>query len=339
MMARPPSHRFEFRQIAATGARFSGFSPYVASINGTGLVAFQAALSGGGSGVFAGSGGAVERLDAGAAATIYSHPDINDAGDVSFYAESGAGVQGVHWAGRGGGSVVTDASGGFGRVGPLGPTMNEAGTVAFRAVSKAGRAGIFVRRGAEAPVTVAESGDRFESFHGLPVINRHGTVVFRADLKDGSKGIFAGNGGDPAAVAGTGGPFGDLALFPDANDSGTVAFCATLKSGGDGVFTVAEGRLTTRVADRRRFEGFRSALINNPGRLLFFATPVGGALGLFAGPDPDADRIIGLGDPLEGSIVKDVAANPVSLNDAGLVALRVRLADGRELIIRADPTG
>ena len=43
------------------------------------------------------------------------------------------------------------------------------------------------------------------------------------------------------------------------------------------------------------------------------------------------------GDALFGSTVADFALNPVSFNDAGQVAIRATLANGRQLIVRADP--
>jgi hypothetical protein len=38
-----------------------------------------------------------------------------------------------------------------------------------------------------------------------------------------------------------------------------------------------------------------------------------------------------------GSTVAELASNPVSVNAVGQVAIRVRLTDGRQLILRADP--
>jgi hypothetical protein len=61
-------------------------------------------------------------------------------------------------------------------------------------------------------------------------------------------------------------------------------------------------------------------------------------LGLFAGPDREADRILALGDPLLGSTVTELASNPVSVNAASQVTIRARLTDGRQLILRADPS-
>ena len=68
------------------------------------------------------------------------------------------------------------------------------------------------------------------------------------------------------------------------------------------------------------------------------ATPRGGGLGLFAGPDPEAHRILAVGDDLLGSSVTDLAANPVSINGVGQVAIRATLDDGRQLIVRYEGT-
>ena len=71
--------------------------------------------------------------------------------------------------------------------------------------------------------------------------------------------------------------------------------------------------------------------------MVIIGTPRGGRLGLFAGPDPEADRILALGDSLLDSTVEDFAANPVSVNASGQVGIRASLADGRDVILRADP--
>ena len=48
--------------IADTGDRFSDFRPYVASINNAGVLAFQATLRNGGSGVYTGMGGLISAV-------------------------------------------------------------------------------------------------------------------------------------------------------------------------------------------------------------------------------------------------------------------------------------
>jgi PAS domain-containing protein len=81
--------------IANAGERFSDFAPYVAAVNDEDTVAFQAALRGGATGVFTGDGGAIAEF-AGPTllAGVTSHPDLNNAGAMSFYGEDD-GAQGV----------------------------------------------------------------------------------------------------------------------------------------------------------------------------------------------------------------------------------------------------
>src|SRR5438309_11059630 len=87
---------FSMTVIATTGERFSDFAPYVASVNDAGTVAFQAALQGGGSGVFTGSGGVVaEAAGPALLAGVTSHPDLNNAGVMSFYGDLSGGGQAV----------------------------------------------------------------------------------------------------------------------------------------------------------------------------------------------------------------------------------------------------
>jgi len=326
---------FSLTVIAGTGERFSDFAPYVASVNDAGTVAFQAALQAGGTGVFTGSGGEVtEAAGPALLAGVTSHPDVNGAGDLSFYGELPDSVEGVFLL-RDELQTVADTSGQFTSIGPLGPTMNEAGMVAFRADRAEGVSGIFAGDGAGV-VTIADTEGPWARFHALPVINRKETVVFRADRKDGVQGVYAGHQGSIRTVVETGDVFESLGLFPSANDSGTVAFAGTLRQGGSGVFTADEDRITP-LGDGS-FEAYRGALINDAGGVVLLATPPGGSLGLFAGPDPEADRILAIGDSLLDSTVEEFASNPVSVNAVGQVAVRAKLADGRQLILRADPT-
>jgi len=329
---------FSWTVIASTGERFSDFAPYVASVNDEDTVAFQAALRGGGSGVFTGNGGVIaEAARPTLLAGVTSHPDLNNSGATSFYGEFPDGAQGVFLLRDGRLQPIASTRDGFAVIGPLGPTMNEAGTVAFRAEQTAGVSGVFAGDGA-AVATVADTEGGWSGFHGLPVIDGRGTVVFRADREDGVQGIYAGRGGSIETIAETGDVFETLAFFPSANEGGTVAFAATLRAGGAGIFTVDEGRIVQVLDIEGAFESCRGALISSGGAVVFIATPRGGSLGLFTGPDPHADRILALGDPLHGSTLADLAANPVSVNADGHVAVRATLADGRQLILRADPT-
>jgi hypothetical protein len=329
---------FSWTVIATTGERFSDFAPYVASVNDEDTVAFQAALRGGGTGVFTGHGGAITEV-AGPTllAGVTSHSDLNNAGATSFYGVFADGGQGVFLLRDGRLQTIATTRDGIAAIGPLGPTMNEVGTVAFRAEQTSGVSGVFAGDGA-AVATVADTVGGWSAFHGLPVIDGRGTVVFRADREDGVQGIYAGRGGSIETIAETGDVFETLAFFPSATDGGTVAFAATLRAGGAWIFTVADGRIVQNLDTEGAFESYCGALIGNAGGVAFTATPRGGSLGLFAGPDPHADRILALGDRLLGSTLAEFAANPVSVNGHGHVAVRATLADGRQIILRADPT-
>jgi hypothetical protein len=325
--------------VATTGERFSGFAPYVASVNDAGVVAFQAALPDGGSGVFAAEGGEVEELVGQSLHEgVTSHPDLNNGRDATFYGELRGGGQAVFLFREGRLHVVADTHGAFASIGPLGPTINHAGNVAFRADPADGVSGIFAGD-ADALWTVADSTGPWGRFHGLPVITGDDTVVFRADRKNGVQGIYSGSAESIRTVAETGERFASLGLFPSANERGTVAFAATLRDGRAGIFTDDDGRIMRIAETGDTFEAFRGALITDAGAVVMIATPPGGRLGLFDGQDPETDRILALGDSLLDSTVEDFAANPVSVNASGQVAIRSSLADGREAILMADPAG
>ena len=154
--------------------------------------------------------------------------------------------------------------------------------------------------------------------------NPDGSVVFRADLADGGQGIYRWQQGEIATLAETGEQFAELGRFPCANASGTVAFAAVERSGHSGIFTphfTVGGAFT-----------FRGALIDDLNRVIAFATPIGGELGIYA----DGVRLIGVGDDFEGSTVAEFALNPVSINGAGQFAARLRLSDDRQFIVRFD---
>lgn len=336
-----PFRSYAFTPIATNGGRFADFAPYVASINDLGVVAFQATLNDGHSGVFTSDGVTVADVavtTAGAcpARWFSSHPDINRAGHVAVYATLKSGDEAVLLIHPDGRVEVTAARDLFSGIGPLGPTMNEHADVAFRATTPGGRACVGVWRGGRCHA-IAEAGDPFGAFEGLPVVNNEGQVVFRANLPDDRQGVFVQQDAQCAAVAMTGSDFAEIARFPIMNDHGTVAFAATRRSGVPGIFTLDSGRLTCVVDAGSGFESFRGVLMNNDGPVAFYGTPANGQLGLYTGTDAVRHRVLGLGDTLFGAPVVDFALNPVSINERGQLAIRVALADRRQFIVRGDP--
>ncbi|MFO0591356.1 MAG: choice-of-anchor tandem repeat NxxGxxAF-containing protein [Polyangiaceae bacterium] len=354
--------------IADTSDRFSDFAPYAAAIDDAGAVAFQATLAGGRTGIFTGSGGAVasrSERSKNAVTRFYSHPDIDHQGASCVYGALASGHEAILLLKDGAAISLADTSGPFKSIGPLGPTMNDHGTVVFRADTKSGRSGVFTTSSSGSIVTIADTSS-FAGFQGLPVITNKGTIVFRADLSTGGHGIYLsrarGHGHEPVpeAVVETGARFRTLGLFPCANNEDTVVFAATLIGGGAGIFRASNGDIRANNGDIRArsgdvragdgdirtiadtnsaFESFRGALINDSGTVIFYATPRGGQLGIYAGAGADhvRDAVLSIGDPLFGSTVVELALNPVSINQRGQLAIRIRLANTRQLIVRADP--
>jgi hypothetical protein len=339
----PHSSPWSLTPIATNDGRFTVFAPYVASINDHGVIAFQASLSDGHSGVFTHDGSnivdiAVSTSGACPARVFSSHPDINQAGKLSIYATLKNGDEAallIQPDGTIAGSAVGNP---FSGIGPLGPTMNEHDDIAVRGTSPDGRACIGVWRGSQLHI-VAKAGDQFCSFEGLPVVNNSGHVVFRANLPDDQHGIFVQHDAQCSTIATTGSDFKEIANFPIMNDQGTVAFAARRSSGVAGIFTVTAGSLACVVDGETGFESFRGVLINNTGPVAFYGTPTGGQLGIYTGTDPVRHRLMGIGDTLYGATVVDFALNPVSINERGQIVIRVALNDGRQFILRADPAG
>lgn len=340
--------------IATNDGRFVDFAPYVASINDDGVVAFQATLREGHSGVFTSDGQSITDIAVTSSSTcparlFSSHPDINQAGQLAVYATLKSGQEASLLTQPDGSITAIGGRDALSGIGPLGPTMNERGDVAVRGTSPDGRACIHVQCGAHFQA-IAEAGDRFSSFEGLPVVNNDGHVVFRADLPNDQQGVFVHRDGQCAAVAMTGNGFEEIARFPIINDRGDVAFAARRTSGAWGIFMAASGAVSEPVGPGRAplgqptcvvdaeagFESLRGVLINNAGPVAFYGTPAGGQLGIYTGTDPIRHRLLGLGDPLFGATVVDFALNPVSINEHGQLAIRVALDDQRQFILRGD---
>lgn len=320
--------------IAGASGPFSDFSPYVPAINDEGMVAFQAARRSGGTGAFCGRGGGIAPLAF--KASYRSHPDINASGMLAVYAELPDGTQGLVYGAPGvPPEIITHDA--LPTIGPLGPTLNDSGAIAFRATSAAGRAGIYVAHGSTL-TRVVEAGDQFSGFDGLPVICGDGSVVYRADHVQGSQGIHLWRpDGTTRLLATTGPDFAELGRFPAANNAGAVVFAATRPDGSSGVFrTVGDGPIEAVIESGKTFENFRGALIDDEGRIVFFATPTGGELAVYHLYSGAAERVIGLRDEFGTCPLTDFALNAVSLNNRGQIALRIRLADARQFIARID---
>ena len=91
------------------------------------------------------------------------------------------------------------------------------------------------------------------------------------------------------------------------------------------------------------FVGFTPPALNNNGDVAFFADLDSGGSGIFTGPNPITDRVIGTGDTLDGSTVTNIRFCDEGLNDSGQLAFQATFNDPsvpegvRVAIYRATP--
>jgi len=337
---------FTFINIADTSEegpfQVAGFG--VPALNNSGTVAFSGLLRAGGSGIFTSSGGRITTLydTSGPFSRLLDYPPltINDSGTVAFTARLDTGLRGVFTGSGGPTTTIVNSSG------PLGefffsPSLNERGTVAFGAAG-----GIFTSSGG--PITTIAEPSGPLGFASEHVLNDSGTVAFLGGRDTGGEGIFTGSGGAITTIADTSGPFD---FFDDPlsgcfvcprvlsfNDSGTVAFFAGLDTGGAGIFTGSGGAITTIADSSGPFGGFSGPALNDSGTVAFLAgTAVTGKFGLFIGPDPVADEVISVGDPLFGSTLRRLILPAEGLNNNGQIVFLYELANGLGGIALANP--
>lgn len=325
---------YAFTNIAADSSGPISSLHYAPSINAEGTVAFHAELFPAGLGIVTGSGGPITILyDTIGPFSFFYSPEIIAGGKVGFSASLDTGSTAIFIGNGGPITTLYDPSGPFKSFGST--SFNDAGTVAFLGFPDIGGFGIFTGSGG-ATTTIADTSGPFKNFLGGPTINLAGTVAFVAGLDAGGEGIFTGSGGLTTTIADTSGPLNSFEV-PAINDAGTVAFVASLDVGGRGVFTGSGGPTTTIADTSGPFSSFGAPSINAGGTVAFTAFLDEGGSGIFTGPDPIADKVIRTGDCLFNSTVTSLFSFSAALNDAGQVAFLARLANGRDVIVRADP--
>lgn len=186
--------------------------------------------------------------------------------------------------------------------------------------------------------TIADSTGPFSYFGPATSINQRGQVAFTADPDDPERAaVLLGDGKRTAVVVDASGPF-EFFTSGVVNDGGTAAAQAF----PDGLIPSPSILIRDRhglrvfVGPDGPFEFPERPLLNNAGLLVFTSTLDGSFdRGVYTGPDPDADKVLGPGDPLAGSTVVGAAAT--GLNNAGEIVLYAELADGRKGLWLAVP--
>lgn len=327
--ARAQNANYTYTLIADTRGPFSFFGSV--SINDAGRVAFSAGLDAGGVGVFTGDGGLITRIDdAGGPFPRIYETSINRSGTVVFSADLDAGGSGIFLADGQRVATIVDSGGPFGSLAFVGVSLNDREQVAFRAPLDDGSEGIYLASSG----TISElyhSRGPFRSF-GDPSLNNAGEVAFVATFDNSSQGgVFRGNGGPLTPIPGT-----SESSPSQINDAGVVAFAATsaagnnifLSDGGPGVLFASGPDISRRLS------------LNNVGTVAFARVVGEGVItGIHTGPDRVRDKVISSRDLLLGSTIVFFypSPGPDALNNRGQVAFRAVLADGRVVIVRADP--
>ncbi len=282
--------------IADNSSRtFSVFSR-ILSINNKGVVAFDAARTGGG-GIYTGSGGALTTIaDETALFEGFGSKSINDRGVVAFsYNRDEIGrdtvVLGIYTGS--GGALTTIADSDTPTLASLsrGTSINNRGVVAFKAKRDAGGEAIYTGSGGPITTIVDSDSPTFSTFNN-PVINNNGVVAFRANRDAGGSGIYTVSGGITTTIADTDSPTFSGFRGHSLNNKGAIAFPADLDSGGFGIY-LSDGK--------------------------------GGFI-----------TVLQTGDSFMGSTVSNCGVGTNGLNDKNQLAIWVKLADGREGIYRAD---
>jgi hypothetical protein len=330
------------------------------SINNVGDIAFKSDRDGASDGIY--------RADAGGGVTTIAevpgdftvlangNPSMNDSGQVSFGALSPDGRQVVV---RGDGTTLTtiaSTSGqrrGFASFGNN-TSINDAGEVAFDGRLGSGAKGLFSGTGSDPTthylntrdVSVDGNPARFIATEDRPSINNLGDIAFLEEIQGTfRRDVFRGQEESFTTISASDPPSADTP--PLLNDGGTVAWqtgfiddtgtAARAIVTGDGV-----GPATRVVDSSGAFNILDSYAINNAGAVAFSATLDDDNLGIpsiHVGPDPKKDRVIGVGDKLDGGTVAGLNFCEEGLNDSGELAfvadIEDRNGDVRVAVFRA----
>lgn len=291
-----------------------------ASINDHGVVAFQKStidynVPGGDAfqGIYLSNGAIVYEAHSGDPS--YKSADqfttINDNGDVAFRLQTPGGVDYVVVKSSGGvlaTIAATSADGYRGVSWPLG--INNAGKVVFLANP--------IVNGAVQPGYIyASAGGLLTTIYEPPPLNSNHRGAAHASINDSGNVALSTQGG--AVFVGDGISLGPV--FPQVFPGPGM---------GDPAIPSPSGAWPS---------------INNLGEVAYlWSTNLGSSVGpaIAVGPDPAAGRVIGWGDPLDGSNVWSSSAGypplgPPLLNDRGQVAFAARLSDGRIGLYVATP--
>jgi hypothetical protein len=340
--AAPAAPSYTYTRIADTLGPFREL--LTPSLNNRGDVVFGALLHDGGRTMLTGNEDGLvvvadTRTDAFDQMTLGS---INDRGIIAFVSyREGDGAADTVWTwDHGQRRRIADTRDGRFLYTRGSPQINASGAVAFWARTADGFDGIFVQD-KHGPLRMLVGGPAFATLDAVPAFTDSGKLAFGAQLAGtGLNTIMVADQRGVRLLADNTGRFHVFSPAPGLNAAGTVVFHAG-QDGGPYVIATVTHAGERDVADNGdngvRFREVYRPTINAVGTVAFQAITGGrGVAGVFTGPDPVADRVIGGDDTwLDGDRIESVDFFR-GLNDRGQIAFVAHFLTWSALY-RADP--
>lgn len=364
------SSKYTYQRMVDTSGSFNSFGLPV--INNAGIVAFSANTDGA-LGAYTSTGRTITTIaeNVGLYESIGSSIAMNDIGTVAFVATPARGATTTEHPTE---TIFTSTNGKITQVPAYKPSpesgypaydriislaLNNRGTIAYVAQNMRG-IGVLSSDGR----LIAEASDARLSTVDSADINDRGTIVYRSQSGRAFE-IFANKGTKTTTLSSTTYPLYVMApkngaFSPSLNNQGTVAFvaleiqptseytaefnpgkAAILKTNGTKVTTIADtkGAYSSFSSGSNYNSAAVPPAINDRGTVAFLARLDAGGEGIFTGSDPVKHKVIATGDSLFGYTVQSVALSPAGINDRGQITFIAWLANGTEVVVRADPDG
>ena len=302
--------------------------------NNVGTVAFGTVLPSGETRIYKGSGGPLSLVVAdNPAASVKVQEEsvsINDLGVVSFMRQSlPNNIRGIY---RSDGATIYEAAISGPRPSERPTAINNAGQVAFHVPNyRTGVNAVLRGDGVSLVEIAADDTNGFDSISPFATsINSAGTVSFVANVSPliiyEFGGVYAGSGGPLTTIDLN--PEGDNIFAPtDINNSGNVAFIEFIAPNGR--IKIGNGGPLTQYNFPPNISAFRLSM-NDSGNVAWTGNNT-----IYVGQNPLTGKVIGVGDPLDGSTVALVGLP--RLNNIGQVAFPARLSNGRMGLYIATP--
>ncbi len=328
--------RYTFVELLNSTGSIERFDPPM--ISNTGTVAFGASLRDGRRGVFALRDDELTLIGDTTQFPDFNSPSISGNGTILICvreANSGPGLRILAWRGDDGLiEVVNRSDGPFSDL-STSPAINNGDYVAFWGRLATGGDVIGAKRIGDESFEIVSAG--VIGPDQAPALNSAKTLAF-AGAPDpvGSSAIFTVNRKGLTVLASDAGPFHIFSGAVSLNDAGELAFHTVLDSGVSGIYIAAKAGIEPFALSTDDLRSPQRPVINNRGEVAFTAALSNGATGILVGPDPVQDRVIAVGDTIDGVVV-DALDFFRGLNDRGQIVFMAAMRDGSQRLYRADP--